>query len=78
MCCRWAKSWSAPIPKRRSGVAQEKEERPKKKRREKANPLEVELDLGGEFPRGNMLMSSLENENEARVVSANDLNSRRV
>ena len=30
---------------------QGKEERPKKKRRERANPLEVELDLSGEFPR---------------------------
>ena len=31
---------------------EEKEERPKKKSREKAKPLEVELDRSGEFPRG--------------------------
>ena len=32
---------------------------PKRKRRGKSKPLEVELDLGGGYPRGNLLMSSL-------------------
>ena len=40
----------------------ERAERPKKKRREKATPLEVELDLGGESHRGNMSISSVEME----------------
>ena len=53
----------------RRGV--EKEERPKKKRRSRANPLEVELDLSGGFPRENMLRYSLEDENEAHIVLAN-------
>ena len=48
----------------------EKKGRPKRKRRERAKPLEVELDLGGEFPRGNMLRSSL--DGDAHIVSTND------
>ena len=48
-----------------------KEERPKKKRREKSNPLEVELELSGKFTRENMMRRSLENENGARTVSVN-------
>ena len=47
----------------------EKEERPKRKRRGKAKPVEVELDLGGRYYRGNMLMSSLENGQEAHFGS---------
>ena len=46
----------------------EKEERPKRKRREKAKPLEVELDVSGGYSRGNMSMSSLENGKEAHLV----------
>ena len=36
----------------------EKAERPNKKRRERPNPLEVELDLSGERPRGKYVESS--------------------
>ena len=49
-----------------------KEERPNKKRRERAEPLEVELDLSGGISPGNMSRSSLEGENEARVASVGD------
>ena len=59
-CCRGVKSWITPIPKRRSGMGRKKRNDPKKKRRERAIPAEVELDLSGESPRGNMSRSSLE------------------
>ena len=39
---------------------EERAERHRKKRREKAKPLEVELELVGEFSREDMSMSSLE------------------
>ena len=62
-----------PPPFQIVGVGWEgKEERPKKKRIGRSKPLEVELDLSGEFRRGNMSRPSQEDENEARVVSAND------
>ena len=40
----------------------------KKKRIEKAIPLEVRLDLRGEFHRGNMVMPSLGNTKEAHLA----------
>ena len=43
-------------------------ERPKKKRREKAKSLEVELDSSGEFPRGYMVRSSLGNKKGSHLV----------
>ena len=47
----------------REGRTTQKEETRKRK------PLEVELDLGGAFPRGNMLRPSIENGKEAHLVS---------
>ena len=41
---------------------------PQKKRRKKADPLEVEIDLGGKYSLANMLRSNLEESNEANAV----------
>ena len=58
--------WIAPFRNVRGGEA-ERAERPKKERRGKAKPLEVELDLGGECSRANMSISSLPNGKEAHL-----------
>ena len=71
MLRRWAKSLIAPFQNVGAGRVGE-EERPKRKRRARANPLEVELDLSGGFPPGEYVGSSLEGEKEAHVVSVND------
>ena len=49
-----------------------KEERPKSKRREKASPWEVEMDLGGESSRRNMLKSNLDNTKESHLAVLED------
>ena len=41
---------------------------PQKKRRKKAEPLEVKIDLGGKYSFANMLRSNLEESNEANAV----------
>merc|ERR1712112_684983 len=41
---------------------------PQKKRRKKAEPLEVEIDLGGKYSFANMLRSNLEESNEVNAV----------
>ena len=50
------------------GGETERAERPRKKRSEKAKPLEVELDLGGDS-KGGMLRSSLENGKGSHLVA---------
>ena len=56
-----------PLPERNEDIP-ERAERPKKKRREKAKPLEDGLDLSGEFHRGNMSRPSLGNTKEANLA----------
>ena len=56
-----------PLPERDEDIT-ERAERPKKKRRGKATPLEVGLDLSGEFPRENTLRPRLGNTTEAHLA----------
>ena len=56
-----------PLPERGDDIT-ERAERPKKKRREKAKPLEDGLDLSGEFPRENTLRPRLGNTTEAHLA----------
>ena len=46
---------------------------PKGKEEKKQKTLEVELDLSGRFPRGNMLKSGLGGEKDARAVLVENL-----
>ena len=61
-------SWIAPIPKCRM-VQNRKGRTTQKEEKRNQNPLEVELDLSGEFHRGNMSRPSLPSGKEAHLVS---------
>ena len=65
--CRWVEIWIAHS-KMSEWDEKEKEERPKRKRRENAKPIEVELEWGVEYSRGNMSAPSLENGKETHLV----------
>ena len=61
-----------PLHARMEADSPKRTERPKTKRREKALPLEVELDSSREFAMQNISRSSLGNTKEAHLVVLDD------
>ena len=65
-----------PLLERMAVGSPKRVERPKMKRREKASPLEVELDSSGKLSMGNMLRASLGNTKESHLVISDDFEQR--
>merc|ERR1712112_387524 len=51
---------------------------PQKKRRKKAEPLEVKIDLSGKYSFANMLRSNLEESNEANAVLRSEFHNKKM